>query len=83
MAQDIATKGGPSREEATAEMQRALAHYRRIQARLEIEAPNEYATIEADTGEYTVAKDRRSASAAFRSKYGHDRPGWTLYIGTT
>jgi uncharacterized surface protein with fasciclin (FAS1) repeats len=74
---------GLNRENETAEMEKAISKYRRLQPILEAEAPNAYVTIDAETGNYTVAADRRAASAAFREKYGTDRPAWTMHIGTT
>jgi hypothetical protein len=83
MAQDMLRHDRTRRDTEMVEMHQAIAHYRVVQDKLEVEALNRFATVDAETGDYVIADTRLEASARFRDVYGPDRAGWTLHIGTT
>lgn len=83
MAQDMVRPTASEHDVEVAEMDRALAHYRRVRAELEATSMDKYATIDADTGNFVIADTVFGAAAKFRETFGQDRPAWTLHIGTT
>lgn len=66
-----------------ADLDRGLLHYRTLRENLEANHPDEFVTIDIDTGEFVVGPSALGSSAAFRQQHGSGRHTFTYHIGTT
>ncbi len=61
----------------------AIRHFRKIENQLKQDYPDDYVTIDVETGDFAIGPTGLTAVQNFEAKHGQDRKTFTGHIGST